>query len=390
MKDALEGIRVLDLSQYFSGPWGSQLLADMGAEIIKVEMPGFGETLRLACMIRPEIEPLLTYLNRNKKSITLDIKKPRAREIFKELVKNAEVDVVLENFTPDVMPRLGLGYEELKKINPKLIYAAITGFGQTGPYKGKPAFDIIAQAASGILDVYEIYTYPPRIPFSDLNAGAYVALGILEALRFRDKTGKGQFVDISMHDMMFAYNLRAHVFSYIDKETLEKDRPTYNCFQAKDGSIALVVATERQFRNFCNAMGRPDLLKDRRFKNSKRRRDNSDLLFPIFREWIGSKTVKELLEILEKAHIPAGKIVPYEEAHKHPQIIARQMVVDKFDFPKAEGKPWFPNVFIRLSESPGAFRTKAPELGQHNKEVLSELLGYTAEEISKLKKEGII
>ena len=132
------------------------------------------------------------------------------------------------------------------------------------------------------------------------------------------------------------------------------------------------------------------MLKDRRFKNTKLRRENSDLLFPIFREWIKSKTVKELLEILENAHIPAGRIVPYEEAHKHPQIIARQMVVDKFDFPKAEGKPWFPNVFIRLSESPGSFRTKAPELGQHTKEVLSKLLGYSDEEIMKLRKEGMI
>ena len=385
MQQALEDIRVLDLSQYFSGPWGSQLLADMGAEIIKIEMPGFGETLRLATMFRPDLEPILTYVNRNKKSITLDIKKPKAQELFKELVKKS--DVVLENFTPEVLPKLGLGYEDLKKLNSGLIYAAITGFGQTGPYRGKPAFDIIAQATSGILDVYEIYDHPPRVPFSDMNAGAYIVIGILTALRYREKTGKGQFIDLSMQDMMFAYNVRAHVSSYY---TYERDYPTYNCFQVKDGSIAMVVATERQFRNFCKAMGRHDMLHDRRFKNTKKRRDNVDVLDPIIRNWVKTKTVDELLEILEKAHIPAGRIITYEKAHEHPQIQARDMVYDKFDFPKIEGKPRFPNIFLRLSESPGSIRTKAPELGQHTKEVLSKLLGYSEKEIYRFRKEGVI
>ncbi|HUX99605.1 MAG TPA: CoA transferase, partial [Candidatus Deferrimicrobium sp.] len=239
----LDGIRVLDLSQFISGPWGSTFLADQGAEVIKVEPPGFGEAMRMFVFYEKQIAPLFSILNRNKKSITLNLRIPEGQEILKELVKHA--DVLLENFTPGTMDKWGVGYNVLKNINPRLIYAAISGFGQTGPYRNRTAFDIIAQATSGTIHAMGI-NGPPGIPIGDYSAGHVIAIGISQSLYWREKTGQGQFIDLSMQDLMYSVNLRAQSREFVGfakhRDYSSRILPTYNQYPTKDGLLSQLSA----------------------------------------------------------------------------------------------------------------------------------------------------
>ena len=395
MKKLLEGIRIADLSQFLSGPWGSILLADQGAEVIKVEPPGFGEALRLFIFFDKEISPLFTILNRNKKSITLNLRVKEGQEIFKKLIKKC--DVLLENFTPGTLAKWDLDYETvLKKINPRLIKASISGFGQKGieRYCKKTAFDVIAQAVSGVLHTCNIKN-APRFPTADLSAGAYIALGISQALFYREKTGVGQAIDLSMHDMMYAMNLFAHTREFITR-VRERDLdapvflPTYNQYPTGDGNrVAIVVVTPKQFKRFCKTIGQPKLYRDKRFKSPIDRIDNAVELDKIVEEWTLQHSREEIIEILEEERIPCGPVIKREEIRDHPQLKARNMLINKFKFdgvPKAT----IPGVILKYSETPGSVDTKAPDLGANNKEIFCDLLNYSEVDLEKWKKQSII
>lgn len=392
MKMVLEGIRVLDLSQFFSGPWCGALLADMGAEVIKVEPPPIGDFLRVGNMFEKGLYPLFYLVNRNKKSITLNLKRSEeAREIFCKLVEKS--DVIIDNSLPGDMEKIGLGYDDLKKINPKLIYASISGFGRSGlpNYVKRPAFDIIAQATSGILDAQKMYE-APRIPFSDFNAGGYCALGIMQALFYRERTGKGQLVDLSMQDLMYSYNILTHISQTL-KEKIETSfarlLPSYNVFPAEDGYVALVCITEKQWVRLCQIMERPELARNRRYNSPLKRWERSAEVDEIIEEWTKTKDVEAIVKLLEEGRVPCGPVEKFGNVMNHPQLAARGMVKE-YELPKIEGKIKLPDIFIKLSESPGRIKDIGPKLGEHTDQVLSKILGLSNEEIAQLRKDSAI
>ncbi|MHA1650034.1 MAG: CaiB/BaiF CoA transferase family protein [Candidatus Helarchaeota archaeon] len=393
MKTVLDGIRVLDVSQFFSGPWCGMLLAEMGAEVIKIEPAVIGDYIRVGTLFEKGLAPLFAVFNKNKKSITLNIKKSeKAREIFKQLV--AKSDVVIENALPGDMEALNLGYEDLKKINPQIIYAAISGFGRSGLEKfvKQPAFDIVAQATSGILDVLEMYE-APKIPFADINAGTYCALGILQALFYRERTGKGQFVDISMQEIMYAYNILAHI-SHTLRDKIEQSfsriLPLYNVFKTKDGHVAIVVITEKQWHRICDVMENPSLKRDRRYNSPLKRWQRSEEVDEILSKWTQTKTTQEIVDLMNANRIPCGPVMPFDKVQEHPQLIARGMVRD-VELPDVGKSVKLPGIIIKLSESPGIITNpQGPTLGQNTEEILSNVLNYSKEEITQLKKSGVI
>lgn len=390
-KRTLDGVRILDLSQFISGPWGSKFLADQGAEVIKVEPPGFGEAMRMFVFFDKQIAPLFTIVNRNKKSITLNLRTKEGQDMLRKLVKH--VDVLLENFTPGTMEKWGVEYKVLKEINPRLIYAAISGFGQTGPLRDRTAFDIIAQATSGLIEAMRLEG-PPPVPLADYSAGHLIALGIVEALYWREKSGKGQLIDLSMQDMMYSVNIRAQAREFIgmakDKALTSRILPTYNQYPTKDGlRVAIVSITEKQFKRLMTIVGRPELTRDRRLKNAIKRMDNVDLLDEVLTTWTLTKPRDEVIRILEEQRIPCGPVITLEEAHNQQQLEERGMYIRRFEFDDVE-RATIPGPVLKFSETPGAVITKGPGLGEHNAEIYGKYLDYSAEKLAELKKKSII
>ncbi|MHA1650411.1 MAG: CaiB/BaiF CoA transferase family protein, partial [Candidatus Helarchaeota archaeon] len=275
----------------------------------------------------------------------------------------------------------------------RLIYAAISGFGQTGPLRNRTAFDIIAQATSGVAHAMNIEG-PPRIPIADYSAGHLIALGIVEALYWREKSGKGQFIDLSMQDMMYSINIRGQVREFMDRakdrELTSRILPTYNQYPTKDGQrVAIVSLTEKQFKRLMHIVGRPELTKDRRFKNPVKRMDYVDILDEVLKEWTLTKTRDEIIKILESERIPCGPVITIDEIHDQPQLEARGMYIRKFEFEGIK-RATIPGPVLKFSETPGSVETKGPDLGEHNSEIYSELLGYSSEKLQSLRKNGII
>lgn len=393
MGKVLEGIRVLDVSQFFSGPWCGMLLAEQGAEVIKVEPAVIGDYIRVGTMFEKGLSPLFTVFNRNKKSITLNLtKSEKAREVFKQLV--AKSDVIIDNSLPGDMESMNLGYEDLKTVNPRIIYAAISGFGRSGEetFVKTPAFDIIAQATGGILDTLKMYE-APKIPFADINAGAYCALGVMQALLYREKTGNGQFIDISMQDIMYAYNIIAHISHTLRTEidqSFSRLLPLYNVFKTQDGYIAIVVITEKQWLRICDAMENPDLKRDKRYNSPLKRWQRSAEVDEILSNWTHTKTTDEIVTLLNKKRIPCGPVIPFDKVQDHPQLVAREMSRDVF-LPEVGKAVKLPGIIVKLSESPGAIiEPHGPALGQHTEEILTQVLHYSSEEIAQLKKGGVL
>ncbi|MHA1696270.1 MAG: CaiB/BaiF CoA transferase family protein [Candidatus Helarchaeota archaeon] len=398
MVGTLEGVKILDLSQFISGPWCTNLLSTQGAEVIKVEPPVTGESLRIFTILQKHMYFFFSIFNLNKKSITLNIRKTEGQEIFKELVKH--VDVVVENYTPGLMKKWNLDYETvLKPINPRLIYGSISGFGQTGleEYVKKQAFDLTIQANSGLLDALGMEG-PPRIPLADFSAGNVMALGICQALYYREKTGKGQFIDLSMLDLMYAMNVRTQVREYMPQargkpQVLEKILPTYDQYNTKDNKrVGIVTITEKQFQRLCEVIGRPELKKDKRFKDVIKRMDHIDELDEILESWTKTLDRDEIIEILDKNRIPCAPVLHVDEVREHPQLKARNMFYQKFDlsdFPDLKSAT-VPNVILRFSESQGEVHSTAPQLGQNNNEIYQDLLGFSTEKIKDLRRNGII
>ncbi|MEM3360053.1 MAG: CaiB/BaiF CoA-transferase family protein [Candidatus Bathyarchaeia archaeon] len=397
MVPPLKGIRILDLSRILTGPFCSMILADLGAEVIKVEMPRSGDDARLwgPPFIRGESAYFLC-LNRNKKSITLNLKSEKGKAIIYKLVK--ECDVLLENFKPGVTKRLGVDYETISKINPRIIYCSITGFGQTGPYRDYPAYDIVIEGMGGLMGITSEPDRPPRevgIAIADIGAGMYAAIAILAALIAREKTGKGQWIDVSLLDStvslmthMAANYFATGIVPKRDGSTHPNIAP-YQCFKARDGKyLTVAVGNDRIWRNFCEALGLADLAENPKFSTNPKRVKNRDELIPTLEKIFLNKTRDEWIDILLKKGVPCGPVYAIDEVFRDPQVLHRKMLVE-IEHPKA-GTIKQIGIPMKFSETPGEIRTAPPLLGQHTDEILKNLLGYSEEEINQLRKEGVI
>lgn len=372
MTSPLQSIKVLDLTRLLPGPYCTMFLADFGAEIIKVEEPTLGDYARDE---EPKIgsdSAIFTSLNRNKKSVTLDLKSEEGKEFFLELVKDA--DILVESFRPKVMDRLGLGYETLKNINPKLIYCAITGYGQTGPYANKPGHDLNYISYAGLLDlVGERKEKPiaPPVQIADIGGGSLMAvIGILMALQARNHTGKGQFVDISMLDGAVSW-LQTLLPNYLADQQLPNrgelplsgEKACYGVYETNDGRFIAVGALELKFwTEFCKAIEREDLIQSLNVPIEHQQEMKKEIA-----EVIKTKTLAEWTEVFERYDACVSPVLNFDEMTEHPQIKNRQMIQD---IPGIAGKQI--NNPIKLSDTPSKIYANAPKLGEHNEEILGK------------------
>jgi formyl-CoA transferase len=371
------------------------IMADMGADVIKIEQPQKGDDSRSFAPFRNGESSYYMNLNRNKRGVTLNLK-GKGKAVFLELVKKA--DVVMENYRPGTMEKLGLGYEDLKKVNPALIYAAISGFGHYGPFKDRPGYDIIGQAMGGLMSTTG---WPGGEPtrtgtaMGDVLAGLSAAIGILAALNHRRNSGEGQKVDVALVDSVVA-SLEIITQIYLNEGRLpqrignryESIYP-YDSFRTKDGSIVIGAGNDKLYAICAQVMGRPELIHDERFDANPKRVKNHALLKPIVEAWTSTLTSEEVVKRLLEAGCPAAPINNIDDLVSCPHIAdAREMFVE-VDHPKA-GKMKITGAHIKLSETKPSIRTPAPLLGQHNSEVFEELLGYDQARLNELEKEGII
>ena len=397
MEKVLEGIRVLDFSRYGSGPYCGALLADMGAEVIRVESPGGGIDRQFG-PFAPNGENIVygMIMARNKKGITLDLRSDKGKEILKELVKRA--DIVVENYGAEGKEIMGLDYRSLSEINPAIILVSISGFGTFGPYARKLAFDNIAQAMSGAMSYGGFPNNPPTraaVPYADFNSAVYGALGAMFALYYREKTGKGQMVDIALLDA--AFSMVAGMGVAAEYKLLNYIRPQQgnqgyycftNSFKAKDGWVMVMVISNTIWRRFLRVIGRGDLAHDPRFTDDMARYQNREILNSIVSEWVSQRTVNEAVNSLEEARIPCGKVNSIAGIIDDPHIRVREMLVE-LDFPGVGLVP-LSGVVPKLSETPGKIERRAPLVGEHNEEIYCGLLGFKKEELERLKEEGVI
>ena len=400
MDKALKGIRVIDLSHVLAAPTTTMFLADLGAEVIHLEPPHGDDAREYGPFAGGPDKNHSGYfisLNRNKKSLVLNLKLAKGKEILRELIGVS--DVIIENFRPSTMKKMGLGWEEIRKINPRIIYAAISGFGHDSPpeYAARPSYDMVAQAYSGLMSITGPVGGPPcRVGSSvgDIISGQQAAIGILAALAHREKTGRGQFYDGSMVDGLFAV-----LESAVARYTISGKIPgplggahpsitPFEAFRTKDSWVIVAAGNDVLWGKLCRILGRDDLTHDPRFENNHLRTENQPELSAILTTELVNKTTGEWIEIFEKQDIPYSKINNIKEICEDPVIRHRNMLVT-VDQPgigpvRIAGSP------IRLSETPGRVESPAPLLGEHSAEVLREVLGYTVDRIEALKAEGVI
>ncbi|MGB9903616.1 MAG: CaiB/BaiF CoA transferase family protein [Desulfotomaculales bacterium] len=392
----LSGVRVLDLSRVLAGPYCGMVLADLGAEVIKLELPGRGDDARSYGPFVGSESAYFLSLNRNKKSLTLNLKDEKGKAIFLRLVE--KFDILLENFRPGTMEKLGLGYDRLAQVNPRLIYAAISGFGHTGPYRLKPAYDVVVQGMGGIMSITGHPGGPPtRVGASigDITAALFAVSGILAALNVRHETGKGQKVDVAMLDCQVAilenaiarYEVTGQVPGRIGNR--HPSITPFSSVPAADGYLVVAIGNDSLWARFCRLVGREDLVASPLYRTNKDRTDNWDSLERELEKIFAARTVDEWLGLLEAAGIPCGPINTIDRVVSDPQVQAREMVVE-VEHPVA-GRLKMAGCPIKMSATPaGKIRKPAPLLGQHSREVLSRYLGLTDEEIELLKKQGVI
>ena len=375
----LEGIRVISSAHQYPGPYCTMLLGDLGAEIIKVERPVFGDPVRI-------LPGFFESINRNKKSLTLDFKKPESRDILRRLVERS--DVLTEGFRPGVAAHLGLDYETLQKINPRLICCSISGYGQKGPYHSLPGHDLNYVAMSGMLGCFrdsEGNFVKPGIEIGDLSSGMFAAIGIMAALAAREKTGHGQFVDVSMFDGLVSW-MSTILGSHFAKETFHvEDDAGYGIFTASDGKpFTLGIAHEIWFWDrLCDVIG----LETLKGLDAIERRVRRDELVPKLRDVFSRKTRQEWIRILLDADLPVAPVKTVEEVIQDPQVVFREMIQHKTlrpDVPSLQVD--FP---VKLSDTPARIRMPPPKLGEHNSEIL-QWLGYSPAQIEQFGRQGVI
>ncbi|WP_243638076.1 CaiB/BaiF CoA transferase family protein [Rubrobacter taiwanensis] len=392
----LRQLRVLDLTQVMAGPFCCQLLADMGAEVTKVEPVDTGDQARRAMGFKMKGEDTAAFLavNRNKKSVTLNLKEEEGREIFYKLAR--EADVVVENYRPGVAGKLGVDYETLKELNPRLIYASISGFGQTGPYALRAGYDLIAQGMSGVMSVTGEPGGPPAkcgVPIGDLSAGLFCAFGILTAYVARQETGRGQFIDTSLFEGALALSVweTAELWATgrIPQPFGSAHRLTapYQALKTRDGYINVGANNQRLWKRLCQAIGREELVDDGRFATNEDRMKNRTELVEELEATFKKRDTDEWVEILLEAGFPAGPIYNYKQVFEDPHTHAREMMVE-MEHP-VEGVVRGLGIPLKLSETPGKVRHAAPLLGEHTEETLQRL-GYSESEIADLRRRKII
>jgi crotonobetainyl-CoA:carnitine CoA-transferase CaiB-like acyl-CoA transferase len=379
MTPPLTGLRVLDLTQVMAGPFCCQVLGDLGADVIKVEPPGTGEQSRRSMGFRMEGEDTAAFLavNRNKRSAALNLKDPAHRDALVRLAGTA--DVLIENFRPGVTARLGIDYDSLAALHPRLVYASISGFGQTGPYALRPGFDLIAQGVSGVMSVTgEPGGAPVKcgIPVSDLAAGLFCAIGVLSAVRAREATGRGQHVDTSLFEGALALSIWETAELWATGRvpgplgSAHRLTAPYQALRTRDGHITIGGNNERLWTRLCDALGRRDLLEDERFAgNDARMRNRSELVAELEASLTGRDT-GDWVEALSAAGVPCGPIHDYAQVVSDPHTLARDMVVE-LEHP-VEGTVRALGMPLKLSDTPGEIRRPAPLLGEHTEEVLRE------------------
>ncbi|MFX1291260.1 MAG: CaiB/BaiF CoA transferase family protein [Promethearchaeota archaeon] len=391
----LEGIKVLDLSRALAGPYCTMMLADMGAEVIKLEMPGSGDDSRAWGPPFQEGESAyFISVNRNKKSMTLNLKKERSTEIVHNLIKQS--DVIVENFRPGTMEKLGLSYTEIKEINPKIIYCSISGFGQDGPYRLLPGMDQVLQGMGGLMSITGEPNGPPikvGVAVADIAGGMFAAYGIMVALFYRQKTGKGQKIDNSLLDNQVAwltYQAGSFFVSGEIPKPLGSGHPVivpYQAFKAKDTYFNLAVGNDQLWEKFCKAVGLEEIMNDPKYATNSMRVRNREEVVKIIENLICTKEAAEWLNILTKAGVPCGPIYTMDKLFSDPQVLHRKMV-QELDHPKT-GKIKVTGVPLKLSDTPGEILTAPPVLGQHTKDILLDL-GYNEKDIGEMYKENII
>ncbi len=402
MQRPLTGVRVIGLEQYMSAPYCTMLLADAGAEVIKIERPGRGDPRR---SIPPFVSDeqgrsvaggFIGY-NRNKKSLALNLRAEVGQKILRDLVKKS--DVVVENLRPGAMDKLGLGYKSLKTINHRLIYAAISGFGRlegyTGSYAQRPAFDIVAEAMSGVMNLVGFADKPPSwtiYGMADVYTGMVTAYGIMLALFMREQTGEGQFVDSAMLDNMLALNERMVTLYSFTGESPSRGRLKHlyprGAFECRDGFLALNIPDDIQWGRFCQAIGREDLKDDPRTESGTARATNADFIRETIEAWLADKTRAQAEALLDEQGVPSGPVFTAEDVFNDPHIAARNMLVT-VDDPVA-GSRKFARSPLHLSSTPEIPTESAPQLGGHTVEILKNLLGYGEKEIEQLRDQGVI
>ena len=392
-----EGVKILDFTQVLAGPYASYQLALLGAEVIKVERRE-GEDMRRTPLSREWAErglaPGWQAINGNKKSLTLDLSKPEAIAIVKKLAGDA--DVVMENFRPGVMDKLGIGYAALSEINPRLVYCAISGFGQTGPERASPGYDGKIQALSGIMAITgHVETGPTRAGFAvcDVLTGSTAAFGVSSALFQRSRTGKGQLVDVSMLEATLAflagqvadYSVAGHRQKLSGNQAVSR-KPTANLFKASEGFLLLAVNNEKQYIALMKALGRDDTFEDPRFADWFARQENEPALRAVIEGALAAKSARDWEKILEAAGAPCASIWTIEEVIDHPQIVARG-AIQELDTPY--GRLRFAGSGFRLAHGGGRLDSMAPALGAHTDEVLSAI-GYDRDTIADLRAREVI
>jgi len=407
MKKALEHLKVLDLTRVLAGPWATQNLADMGAEVIKIERPGAGDDtrawgppfLRDAQGEETRDSSYFLSVNRGKRSVTVDLASPEGQQIIRDLAR--EADVVVENYKVGTLARYGLGYEDLRAINPRLVYCSVTGFGQTGPYAALPGYDFVFQGMSGLMSITgvpdgEAGAAPMKsgIAIADLLTGMYATSAILAALEHRHISGEGQYIDLALLDCLVAINSYQALNYFLSGRIPQRmgnahsNMVPYQVFRCKEGDIIVAVGNDGQYRALCEVIGRPELARDERFSSAGNRNRNRAELIPQVAEAMLARTMGEWVELMEAANVPCGPIYNMQQVFEDPQVRHRGM---QMTLPHGTGveAPSLGNP-MRFSDTPITYERSAPTLGQHTDEVLAEKLGYSAERIAQLREQGVV
>ncbi len=407
MTRPLSHIRVLDLTRVLAGPWAAQNLADLGAEVIKVERPGTGDDTRSwgPPWLKDESgndtreSAYFLSVNRGKKSMTVDISKPEGQALIRKLV--AHSDVLLENYKVGDLKRYGLAYDDLRTVNPGLIYCSVTGFGQSGPYANRPGYDFVFQGMGGLMSITgerdELPGGGPQkvgIAVTDVVTGMYASLAVTAALTFRQISGMGQYVDMALFDSIVAFNANQILNFWVSGNTPKRwgnahvNITPYEVFASADGFIILAVGNDSQFASFCAAAGRPELATDARFNTNPDRLKHRDALIPIIKGLIRKRPSRQWIRDLEAANVPCGAINNMQEVFEDPHVQARGMRVD-IPHPLSGTVPSVASP-MRFSETPVTYDRPPPLLGQHTDEILRDLLGLDKDEITRLRDAKVV